>query len=407
MVGKRRVKHRSIRTVQQFNGNFELGSSCRRVKPLPDPLPQAAMDILRILGAGLTAGNAMAAAGVVKSDVSYWAKRFVANGVLIVDEAQYSKTLGKPRKDQRFGPGYPKYYKLTDFGSKLLTTGEAAGRLPVVFEDFPVKFSVLRWEPFGVIDWVKLGDVRNWQKMGFRVTGVRVVKTSKSVIVHPGPLAGFDVDELEVESGRIVERVRYILEVQYKMQFDESKVEFLHGPMWQVFHPDAKAWVKEGGKVRVPGYGNLDESEKPWLKKLSGVPHVEFENKRHAAIAAAWPVATDIQKRNASAAPLYPLYLEEIHRMVSFLVPRVEALEVNVEAIKGDQAQVSGVMAELKRLADSLSRLDNLERLPEISESLRKVAGVLNMLVDVEGSQGKGEQQSEVSKGSGGSEYVS
>jgi hypothetical protein len=353
MVGKRRVKHRSIRTVQQFNGNFELGSSCRRVKPLPDPLPQAAMDILRILGAGLTAGNAMAAAGVVKSDVSYWAKRFVANG------------------------------------------------------EFPVKFSVLRWEPFGVIDWVKLGDVRNWQKMGFRVTGVRVVKTSKSVIVHPGPLAGFDVDELEVESGRIVERVRYILEVQYKMQFDESKVEFLHGPMWQVFHPDAKAWVKEGGKVRVPGYGNLDESEKPWLKKLSGVPHVEFENKRHAAIAAAWPVATDIQKRNASAAPLYPLYLEEIHRMVSFLVPRVEALEVNVEAIKGDQAQVSGVMAELKRLADSLSRLDNLERLPEISESLRKVAGVLNMLVDVEGSQGKGEQQSEVSKGSGGSEYVS
>ena len=97
-----------------------------------------------------------------------------------------------------------------------------------------------------MIDWERLGDVRNWVKLGFRVTGVRVVKTSKSVIVHPGPLKGFDVDQLEVDSGRIVERVRYILEVQYGMQLSDD-CEFLHGPMWQVFHPDAKKeWVKAG-----------------------------------------------------------------------------------------------------------------------------------------------------------------
>ena len=63
------------------------------------------------------------------------------------------------------------------------------------------------------------------------------------------------------------------------------------------------------------GYGNLDASPKPWMKKLSDVPHVEFENKRHAALAAVWPpVATDPDKRNVSAASMYPLYLEEIHR---------------------------------------------------------------------------------------------
>ena len=84
-------------------------------------------------------------------------------------------------------------------------------RLPIVFEDHPVKFYVFRRERkksdgCSVIDWERLGDVRNWVKLGFRVTGVRVVKTSKSVIVHPGPLKGFNVDQLEVDSGRIVEQ---------------------------------------------------------------------------------------------------------------------------------------------------------------------------------------------------------
>lgn len=74
----------------------------------------------------------------------------------------------------------------------------------------------------------------------------------------------------------------------------------------------------------------LDASPKPWLKSLSKVPHVEFEKKEHAAIAAAWPVASDPLKRNVSAAPMYPLYLEEVHRMVVGLVGQVEVLTVEV-----------------------------------------------------------------------------
>ncbi len=184
-------------------------------------------------------------------------------------ESQHPETLGNSRRDQRFSAGGPKYYDLTPYGSKLLTGSDNQVRLPIVFEDHPVKFHVLRWERkksdgCSVIDWERLGDVRNWVKLGFRVTGVRVVKTSKSVIVHPGPLKGFDVDQLEVDSGRIVERVRYILEVQYGMQLSDD-CEFLHGPMWQVFHPDAKEWVK-AGSVKVPGVGAVDANPKPWLK---------------------------------------------------------------------------------------------------------------------------------------------
>lgn len=396
---KRRIKPSSNRTVQRFNNSFE------HVPILQDSLPQTAIDILSMLGSGGVAGEAMAAAGVVKSAVSYWVKRFIAAGVLILKEAQSSETLGKPKKDQHFGPGMPRYYELTPYGSKLLTGSEDRCRLPVVFEDMPVKFSVLQWERFGSIDWEKLGQPRNWVKLGFRVTGVHVVKTSKSIIIHPGPLKGFDVDQLEVDSGRIIERVRFILEVRFEMKF-AGDGEFCHGPMWQVFHPDAKVWVKEGGTVRVPGYGALDASPKPSKSgvkdPLNNLPHVEFENKRHAAIAAAWPVASDPLKRNASAAPLYPLYLEEMHRMVVGLVGQVEALTVEVGSVKQFEGQVTEVMKDLKAVAGALGKLENLDK---IRESLQTVSGILSQFVDAENSGQvlKGSQEN----GSGGNAYVS
>ena len=269
---KRSIKPSSKRAVQRFNGSFEH-------QVLPDPLPQAALDILSMLGSGGVAGEAMAAAGVVKSDVSYWVKRFIKSGALILKQSQTAQSLGKPKKEQHFGPGIPRYYDLTPYGSKILTGSEERCRLPVVFEDMPAKFLVLRWERFGSIDWGKLGQPRNWNKFGFRVTGVHVVKTTKNVIIHPGPLKGFDVDALELESGRIIERVRYILEVKHGMEFSDD-CEFLHGPMWQVFRPEATEWIKQGGTVKVPGFGALDASPKPSKNgvkdPLSREPHVEF-----------------------------------------------------------------------------------------------------------------------------------
>ena len=387
----RRVQHSSKKVVQRFNGNFELNV-------LPQPLPQAALDILGVLGADGVAADAVPIAGVVKSDVSYWKNRFVKAGALVLRESQDPPTLGKPRKDQRFSAGKPKYYDLTPYGSKLLTGSDNQLRLPVVFEDHPAKFLVLRWERVGSIDWEKLGKPRNWPKFGFRVTGVRVVKTSRSVIVHPGPLKGFNVDALEVDSGRIIERVRYILEVRFGMQLSDD-CEFLHGPMWQVYRPEAREWI-EAGSVKVLGVGALDESPKPWLRELSKVPHVEFERKEHAALAAVWPpVASDSLKRNASAAPMFPLYLEEVHRMVCGLVSRVDALTVEVGSVKNFEGQVSEVMGDLKRLTVALSKLENLDK---IGESLQRITGLLSALFDVEG----GKLQGEAVKGNGGKDYT-
>lgn len=88
---------------------------------LPQPLPQAALDILGVLGAEGVAAEAVRIAGVVKSDVTYWKNRFVRSGALVQRESQDQKTLGKLAKDQRFSAGRPKYYDLTPYGSKLLT----------------------------------------------------------------------------------------------------------------------------------------------------------------------------------------------------------------------------------------------------------------------------------------------
>jgi hypothetical protein len=301
---------------------------------LPQPLPQAAQDILGVLGSQGVAAEAVIAAGVVKSDVSYWKDRFVAAGALVLRVSQDPETLGKPRRDQRVGPGLPKYYDLTPYGSKLLTGSEGQLRLPVVFEDHPAKFLVLCWERAGSIDWRKLGEPRNWCKLGFRVAGVRVVKTSRNVIVHPGPLKGFDVDALEVDSGRIIERVRYILEVKFGMQLSDD-CEFLHGPMWQVYRPEAREWIK-AGSVKVDGVGGLDASPKPWLRELSKVPHVEFERKAHAAVAASWPpVASDPAKRLATAAVNFPVVLENI------------------------ESKIDGLTESLGRLVDSVGNLSD------------------------------------------------
>ena len=158
------------------------------------------------------------------------------------------------------------------------------------------------------------------------------------------------------------------------------------------------------GTVKVPGVGAVDASPKPWLKNLSKVPHVEFEKKEHAAIAASWPVASDPAKRNASAAPMYPLYLEDVHRMVVGLVGQVEALTVEMGSVKEFESEVSLVMGDFKRLSSALSKLENLDKLPEICKSLVEVAGVLGRLSDLGASQ---PEMVEVAKDSGGQKYVS
>jgi hypothetical protein len=350
----RRVLDSSKKVVRLFDGNLELSV-------LPQPLPQVAQDILGVLGAEGVAAQAAVIANVSKSTVSYWKNRFVKAGALAPRLSQDPKTLGRPRKTQCYSAGKPKYYDLTAYGSKLLTGSEGCLRLPVVLEDHAVKFRVLRWERAGSIDWERLGEPRNWVKLGFRVGGVRVVKTSRSVIVHPGLLKGFDVDALEVDAGRIVERVRYVLEVKFGMLLADD-CEALHDPCWQVYRPECRQWVK-AGTCEVVGVGALDHSPKP-LKScdpLHKEPHLEYRDKRLAAVAAAFPVASDPGKRLSVAAVEFPLVLAGLEQQVA-----------------GLHLKLGGIEAKIDVLAKTTVRL---------GDSLEKIVTCLGKLFDMEGKE--------------------
>ena len=97
-----------------------------------------------------------------------------------------------------------KEYALTAYGSNILTISET-GVCPevCVLEDQAIKFEVINWGNIDRLDLRKLGRPRNWEKLGIKIGNIRVVRTSRSLIIHPGRLRGFDVDELLLLSGRI------------------------------------------------------------------------------------------------------------------------------------------------------------------------------------------------------------
>lgn len=292
MAGRHRsIEHKPHKPVQRFNGPIEL----------LEPLSQTALDILGVLGADGVASEAAKVAGCAKSNVSYWKDKFLRVGALRLQQ-----------------DGIVKYYSLTPYGSKLLTGSEGRLRLPVVLEDHPVKFTIIEREK-RVLDWVKLGSPRNWVKLGVRIGEVRVVKTSQSIIVHPGQLKGFNVDALEVDAGRIVERVRYILEVKFGMVLSDEAVP-LHDPHWQVYRPECKEWV-EAGTVEVKGVGRLDHS--PPSRK----PHLEYD-----------------KKHLAETAVNFPVILENLDGKIDFL-----------------NENVCRLVDSVGRLSDALSKIFNLE----------------------------------------------
>ena len=96
-------------------------------------------------------------------------------------------------------------------------------------EDHAFKFAIIRNESC-LIDWTKLGNPCNWQKLGVHVDGLRVERTSKNIIIHPGKLVGFSPDALLVDSGRAIQKCRDILEVKFGMLLSAEGVA-LHEPI--------------------------------------------------------------------------------------------------------------------------------------------------------------------------------
>jgi hypothetical protein len=228
------------RRVQKLNDSFEL----------LEYLSPRALEILKSLGAGNNETSAARAARCCKSNVTYWKDKLVAMGALRLQWRDFSQT-----------------FTLTSYGSKLLTGSEGGVREVVGLEDYAVKFLVLEDEKRR-IDWRKLGCPRNWVKLGVRIGGVRVVKTSRHVIIHPGKLKGFDTTELKVEAGRIIESVKSVLENRFGMTLSAECVP-LHKPIYEFYSEEARE-LSEFGTFNVRGVGSINKSPP------SRIPHEEY-----------------------------------------------------------------------------------------------------------------------------------
>ncbi len=299
MVRKKQLsRHGSKGAVQRSSKSARRD---RFLQPLPKPLPQTAKDILGVLGAEGVAAEACVAAGVTKGAVWYWKEWFLADKALVPRLEEDTHEFHKPWKERKLGPGYPRYYDLTPYGRTLLTGSDARLHFPVVLEDRPMLFAVLHRES-SMINWEKCGDVRHWHKMDTSLLGVTVElhtglgpnRVGANVEIHPGPMKGYNVDLLEMDAARIIERVRFLLEHKFGMElspegwFPKNR-SGESGPRFKVYRPEAKEWVKVAS-IDILGVAGLDASKmvsKGGVRDpLSKEPHYEFTDKRDAAFAA-------------------------------------------------------------------------------------------------------------------------
>jgi len=132
-----------------------------------------------------------------------------------------------------------------------------------------------------------------------------VVRTSLSIIVHPGRLRGFDVEELLMLSGRIVERVRMVLENRFGLVLSDVGSP-LHQPITRFYSEEAGELVKLGTTI-VEDVGSIDNSPP------ERVPHEEY-----------------VGKDLAKARLLMPLKLSRLEQRVEGLEKKLTALSDNV-----------------------------------------------------------------------------
>jgi len=135
-----------------------------------------------------------------------------------------------------------------------------------------------------------------------------VVRTSLSIIVHPGRLRGFDVEELLMLSGRIVERVRMVLENRFGLVLSDVGSP-LHQPITRFYSEEAGELVKLGTTI-VEDVGSIDNSPP------ERVPHEEY-----------------IGKDLAKARLLMPLKLSRLEKRVESLENTLTSLSDNVSEL--------------------------------------------------------------------------
>ena len=198
-----------------------------------------AREILELLGAGNPPSRVAEAVGRDKSTITYWIKKFQKLGYIKLQTRDIYKI-----------------FRLTYHGLKILTGSEEARRT-VVLEDYPIKYALLEGEKVGRVSWEKLGRPQNWVKLGFKIGGIRVVKTSKNVIVHPGRLKGWDPYRLVYVAGRECGRAASWLQNHLSMVLGPG--EPIKRPTFQLYDPVAEELTKycsfksdAGGADRSP-----------------------------------------------------------------------------------------------------------------------------------------------------------
>lgn len=216
-----------------------------------------ALKILKSLGAGNKPSDVAKDVGCVKSNVTYWIKRFIQMDAIKLQCHDVYDT-----------------YSFTPYGSKILTgSEELIAAEVVVLEDHAVKCVVVEHETVP-INWVKLGEPRNWVKLGVKYHGVTVEKTSQHVIIHSGRLKGFDVDELYMQVGSIVQQIKDVLENRFGMVLGEPIP--VHKGNVRVYSKEAEELHRLFGTITVKGIGSIDDSPP------HGKPHAEWKDRNVA-----------------------------------------------------------------------------------------------------------------------------
>lgn len=211
-------------------------------------LSKDALKILKLLGQDMTQVEVSETTSFAKQKVNYWALKFLRNGLLKI------KCDGKP-----------KFYEWTALSLKILTRSENGVLQPCLMEDFPLKFRLVK--DGSNFSWEKLGEPKNWVKLGIHVGNVRVVKTSGNIIIHTGQIAAVDPDHALVEAGSIIGAVKAVLE-SHGVVLDPVGLP-LRKPIYKFYTPEAEFLNRLFGTVTTEE-GSLDNSPP------DKIPHAEW-----------------------------------------------------------------------------------------------------------------------------------
>lgn len=279
------------------------------------------MYILSKLGKGVSQSKVSKQGSFSKQKVNYWAKRFLKLKLIELEM-----------------DGWIKSYRFTAVGQVFFTRGEESGFVPCVSEDYPIKYPLIRDN--SSIVWEKLGDTKNWKKLGVMIGDVRVEKTTKHIIVHTGQIIGVNPDHAKIEAGSLQ---RAVLDTLKSLGVVVEPVGLPLRPwITKFFTKDAEILYELFGVVSTED-GSIDASPP------DRIPHEEL-------------------RENAAAAKLrMPL--------------RVARMESDIRGIKADVATMTErflpALEDLTKAVKTMTELRN----PEPKQTLRKEPDKSGMVV--------------------------